>query len=203
MLCPAGKRSERWQPSRDPYGNGMIVITFSSEDCQGCALRARCTKATTGGRGLSVRPREQHVALQAARVYQETEEFWMKYKRRAGGRRDLYPGKSPLGERDARYIGLAKTHSQHLLTAIALNLLRLMTWLAEVPRAETRTSPFAALMARRRHKWRTVQVRQQYQRITNSSPPKRAANLRSGYGAARYRQCPSERCLRPDAHTCC
>jgi len=51
--------------------------------------------------------------------------------------------------RQARSIGQAKTHLPHLLTAIAINLLRVFAWLREVPRATTRTSPFVALMARR------------------------------------------------------
>jgi transposase len=148
-ICPAGKGSKRWQPTTDPHGNAVIVITFAPEECQGCALRERCTKAETGARSLSVRPREQHIALQAARAYQETEEFKTKYKRRAGVEGTFTQGNRRCDLRHARYIGQAKTHLQHLLTAIAINLLRLMTWLAEVPRAETRTSPFAALMARR------------------------------------------------------
>ncbi len=44
--------------------------------------------------------------------------------------------------------GIVKTHAQHILTAVALNLIRVLAWLADVPRATTRTSPFAALMAR-------------------------------------------------------
>jgi transposase len=149
VLCPAGRLSESWQPSKDTHGNAMIVIRFAAEDCQACALRARCTKATTGGRGLSVRPREQHIALQAARVSQEGEEFRRKYKRRAGIEGTFTQGNRRCDLRHARYIGQAKTHLQHLLTAIAINLLRLIAWLTEVPRAETRTSPFAVLMANR------------------------------------------------------
>ena len=148
-ICPAGKVSERWQPARDTHGNAMIVIQFAPEECQACALRVRCTKAQSGGRGLSVRPREQHIALQAARAYQETEEFRTKYKRRAGVEGTFTQGNRRCDLRHARYLGQAKTHLQHLLTAIAINLLRLMAWLAEVPRAETRTSPFAALLAGR------------------------------------------------------
>jgi transposase len=49
------------------------------------------------------------------------------------------------GLRRARYIGLAKTHLQHLITAAALNVLRGAAWLAERPHAPTRLSPFAAL----------------------------------------------------------
>jgi hypothetical protein len=42
--------------------------------------------------------------------------------------------------------GIVKTHLQNVLIAVALNLLRILAWLGEVPRATTRTSPFARLM---------------------------------------------------------
>jgi transposase len=148
-ICPAGKVSERWQPASDTHGNAMIVIQFAPQDCQPCGLRARCTRAQAGGRGLSVRPREQHIALQTLRAYQETAEFRAKYQRRAGVEGTFTQANRRCDLRHARYFGRAKTHLQHLLTAISINLVRLMAWLAEVPRAETRTSPFAALMAGR------------------------------------------------------
>jgi transposase len=49
------------------------------------------------------------------------------------------------GLRRSRYIGLAKTHPQHLITATAINLVRFSEWLAEVSPAVTRCSRFAAL----------------------------------------------------------
>jgi transposase len=47
--------------------------------------------------------------------------------------------------RQARYLGLAKTHFQHLASAAAMNLARLAAWLDKVPKAQTRRSHFAAL----------------------------------------------------------
>jgi len=47
----------------------------------------------------------------------------------------------------ARYRGLPKTHLQHVLTAVATNLLRLDAWLQGVPFAKTRPSRFASLAA--------------------------------------------------------
>lgn len=41
--------------------------------------------------------------------------------------------------------GIAKTRLQHILIAVALNLVRLVAWWAERPLARTRTSAFAAL----------------------------------------------------------
>jgi transposase len=49
--------------------------------------------------------------------------------------------------RRARYRGLPKTHLQHVLTALATNLLRLDAWLQGVPFAKRRSSRFAALAA--------------------------------------------------------
>ncbi|WP_019506294.1 transposase [Pleurocapsa sp. PCC 7319] len=52
--------------------------------------------------------------------------------------------------RRSRYIGLTKTHLQHLATAAAINLSRLSNWFQsnwfqKIPLASTRTSRFAAL----------------------------------------------------------
>lgn len=49
------------------------------------------------------------------------------------------------GLRSARYRGLEKTHLQHVATAAAINVDRIVAWLDERPRAKTRTSRFAAL----------------------------------------------------------
>ena len=51
------------------------------------------------------------------------------------------------GLRHARYIGLAKTHLQSLLTATALNLVRILNWLLGVPIARTRRSHFRQLVS--------------------------------------------------------
>jgi transposase len=50
-----------------------------------------------------------------------------------------------FGLRSSRYLGEAKTHLQHVLTAGAVNLVRFAAWMAGVPHAKTRTSRFAAL----------------------------------------------------------
>ncbi|HEX4203218.1 MAG TPA: transposase [Ktedonobacteraceae bacterium] len=52
-----------------------------------------------------------------------------------------------LDMRRSRYIGRAKTHLQHVLTATAINLIRAGAWLEEIPFAKTRRSPFAVLRA--------------------------------------------------------
>jgi transposase len=83
--------------------------------------------------------------MQAARQRQETEEFATDYARRQGIEGTLSQGVRAFGLRRARYRGQAKTHLQHVGTAVAINVGRVTDWLNEVPRAQTRCSHFAAL----------------------------------------------------------
>lgn len=144
--CPAGKVSTRWSAGqKDNRGKEMINIQFAREDCQDCPVRPRCTTARAG-RHLSVRPREQHLALQAARRFQTTAVFKECYDARAGVEGTLSQGLRVCDLRHARYIGLAKTHLQHVLTAAALNVVRVAHWLEEPQLATTRRAPFVTLL---------------------------------------------------------
>ncbi len=69
------------------------------------------------------------------------------YARRAGVEGTISQGVRRCGLRRSRYVGLAKTHLGHVLTAAALNFVRVADWLAGVPRAHTRPWRFATLMA--------------------------------------------------------
>ena len=96
---------------------------------------------------MTLRPRELHEALQAARRQQETPEWKAEYAVRAGVEGTLSQGVRGFGLRRCRYIGLAKAQLQHVATAAAINVYRISDWLGGVPRAATRTSPFARLVA--------------------------------------------------------
>lgn len=146
--CPQGVVSERWELSEDSSGTEVVVIDFPRRVCSRCPRKADCTKAKSGQRRLTIRRRAQHEAIQAARLRQHTPEFKARYRRRAGVEGSFNQGNRRSGLRQARYIGLAKVSLQQLITAIALNLLRALAWLTEVPRAQTRSSAFAELMAK-------------------------------------------------------
>lgn len=147
VTCPQGTRSKRWKPTHDRHGNPVVYITFARADCLACPVRNACTRSKTSGRSLTVRPQAEHAAIQAARAHQQTSEFKHDYAVRAGVEGTLSQGIAVSGLRRSRYIGRARTHLQHIITAAALNVVRVMDWLAEVPRAVTRTSRFAALAA--------------------------------------------------------
>ena len=147
VTCPQGAQSTGWKPTHDRHGNPVVYITFPREVCLACPMRNVCTRSKTSGRSLTVRPQAEHAALQAARAHQQTAEFRQDYAVRAGVEGTLSQGVAVSGLRRARYIGKARTHLQHILTGAALNLVRVMDWLAEVPRAVTRKSRFAGLAA--------------------------------------------------------
>lgn len=49
--------------------------------------------------------------------------------------------------RRSRYIGQSKTHLQHILTAIGINLVRFDNWLSGKEPAQTRQCAFVRLLA--------------------------------------------------------
>ena len=146
VTCPQGKVSTQWSEKLDAYGHDNIGVNFSRQQCQDCPVRDDCTKAKSGhGRSLNFLPQAQHEALQAARHHQTTPEFQQQYARRAGIEGTISQGTRAFGLRRSRYLGLAKTHLQQIATATAMNLVRLWHWWNEIPKAQTRTSRFAAL----------------------------------------------------------
>jgi transposase len=147
VICPQGHACADWQCSQDPHDEPVIHVRFRRQDCLHCSARGRCTRARTGARTLTFRPKEQHLALQQARQRQSTADFKEAYSRRAGIEGTISQGTRRCGLRRSRYIGLAKTHLQHIFTAVAINLVRLAAWFEEVPRAQTRCTRFAALVS--------------------------------------------------------
>ena len=143
--CPRGVVSRTWSATHDTHGQPILNIRFDKEACAVCPARAQCTRSAKGPREITVRPREQHAALQAARQFQKTAEFKTQYPARAGIEGTLAQGLRVANLRVARYVGLAKTGLQHLLTAAAINLIRFGDWCMDRPRAKTRTAPLVWL----------------------------------------------------------
>lgn len=142
--CPAGHASQSWTASHN-QGRTVTRIYFSTTDCKPCALKQRCTRAPR--RLLTPRRREEHAALEAARAREAGKEFADEHRRRAGIEGTLSQGVRAMHLRQSRYVGFAKTHLQHVLTAAAMNLSRLGNWLAGTPRERARQSAFTRLMA--------------------------------------------------------
>ncbi len=143
--CPMGKMSISWSPAIDHFKNHVVKIKFSMTDCQACPSRSLCTRASPPRRTITVRPQAQHEALLAGRQRMKTEQFAATYKVRAGVEGTIAQATRSCGARCARYIGDQRTHLQHLMTAAAINVMRILRWLAGEPKAATRPNALALL----------------------------------------------------------
>lgn len=149
-------------PQPGPRGR---PIRFSTTDCGPCPLKARCTRSAQ--RVLTPRRRDAYAAPAAARARETMPEFTRLYHRRAGNEGTLSQGVRAFGRRCSRYVGQAKTHRQHVVTATALNLVRLGAWLGGAPLARTRQSAYARLMAA--VAWRIHQQCRTWSKISRGS----------------------------------
>jgi len=145
VRCPQGHLSVAWWEHGGGQGSRPIIVEFDKHTCGSCPVRAGCTRAKHTGRRLRLPPQDQYEALAAAQTWYASEEGQQLYKRRAGVEGTLSQGVRAFGLRRTRYWGVAKTHLQHVAIAAAINIDRIVAWLDERPRAQTRTSRFATL----------------------------------------------------------
>ena len=139
--CPQGHASVHWRPGHNVSGDPVIRIRFDGATCRACPTRRECTSAQAAPRQLTVSPQVHHEALQAARQRQETPQFKAQYALRAGVESSLSQGIRRFDLRRSRYLGLARTHLQQLLTATAMNVVRVIAWLWGEPLGERRRQP--------------------------------------------------------------
>jgi transposase len=144
VLCPQGKQAVAWRELKDKKGP-YIQIVFHRDDCVPCQARHLCTRSQNERR-MRLQPRSQFEALKEARLRHASKEGKQLYNKRAGVEGTISQGVRAFGLRKTRYRGLAKTHLQHIATAAAVNLDRLVAWFDDIPRGKTRTSRFAALV---------------------------------------------------------
>jgi transposase len=145
--CPAGQTSLHWLPALSSRGKPVIQIKFSKHTCRVCSFQPQCTRSNPPRRGITVRPKILHDALLKAREREKTDDFAEQYARRAGVEGTISQGVRAFDIRQARYLGLAKTHLQQVLTATVMNIMRALHWLAGDRPTQTRSSAFAKLYA--------------------------------------------------------
>ena len=147
MTCPQGHNSINWLPGVDDGGTQRVQAVFADRVCRACPSRPLCTRAKVASRRLTFRLEDRHEAIQQARRHQQTPQWRALYDVRAGIEGCLSQAIRRCGLRRSRYVGLAKTHLQHVATAAALNVVRLDAWLRGRPRAATRRSRLVRLLA--------------------------------------------------------
>lgn len=145
--CPQGHVSQSWHQRSDNYDNPVIQVRFRRPDCAACPVRSQCTHSPASARVLTLRPQPLYEALAKGRARQHTLDFKQRYALRAGVESSISQGTRVFGLREARYIGLAKTRLQHIVTAAAMNLSRMWAFWCNIPIGLTRVSSFSALFA--------------------------------------------------------
>ena len=146
VTCPQGvKSTKKWTFLLDQWGNKIIRVKFPRKACRECQFRHLCTRSKNEARELTLRHKEEHLAINRRRKRQETETWSKQYNQRAGVEGTISQGIRGFDMRSARYVGLDKVHLQHILTATAMNAVRLFAWFEGVPLAKTRVSSFAKL----------------------------------------------------------
>ena len=146
VFCPQGHASTKWLPGKDIHGKDVVKVRFPGKTCRACPVRSLCTRSKSQPRELTFRPQELYQALQERRALQKTLDFHKQYGTRAGIESTHAQGIRRVGLRQSRYIGIAKTHLQHVFSALALNLVRVDAWINNVPLAQTRVSLFKKIL---------------------------------------------------------
>lgn len=144
--CPQGAVSREWRPLRIS-GHDYIQVKFGKATCLACPVRAQCTDSAARPRSLALLPQPLHEIQTRNRLDQETEQWQKRYAIRAGIEATISQNVRTHGLRRSRYHGLAKTHVQHVLTALACNITRVADWTGTTPRARRRASRLHALCA--------------------------------------------------------
>ena len=147
-VCPQGYTSCSWSLAQTRSQRPVVKIKFRHRDCAACPTLNLCTNNHEKRRTLTIlAPQALYEAQQIARQRQQTTDFKKACHVRAGVEGTVSQAAHALGARRSRYRGMDKTHLQHLGIAAAINLLRIVNWLNDVPRSKTPQSRFARLAA--------------------------------------------------------
>jgi hypothetical protein len=122
LTCPAGQTTQNRQRNRLDTG---MIFRFSKKQCTGCPLRTECLERAET-RFRSVCKNDYEAEYQAARAKANTPEYTATRKEHPAIERKLSELVQRHGMRQARYRGLGKVLMQGLLTAVVVNLKRMV-----------------------------------------------------------------------------
>ncbi|MFE9940894.1 transposase, partial [Streptomyces hirsutus] len=128
VTCPNGHTSKTWveAPAMAPY----TVARFASRQCDPCVDRSACTRGKSA-RSVNFLPRHPH-ELQARNRTDRQDPHWKRLcATRSGVEGTICELVNAHRARRGRYHGHHKTHVQHVLTGIAINIERLASRAAE------------------------------------------------------------------------
>jgi transposase len=148
VTCPAGVTTTDRRMARDKWNRPVPLFRFPRATCAACALHARCLGGPVGRASQPVRqpPGRQvqlhyhEAVLQRARAAQRTPEqrraLRDRLRPRAKVERKIAELMRRHGLRQGRYLGVAKTGFQAVMTATMVDAKRLLTLAAVDPQRE-------------------------------------------------------------------
>lgn len=127
VTCPAGITTEEYTMvgKNDPDGP-MPQFRFAKDDCQTCAMRDECCRATAKGGRRVIRLNPHEHEIQANRAFAQTERGKEMLRSRSSVER-LISHLVRMGMRHARFFTMARVQVQAFMVAAAYNLQRLFT----------------------------------------------------------------------------
>lgn len=131
LTCPAGQTTQMYERNSNDTG---VKFRFAKKQCGGCALREKCLSHPKA-KSRSVIKNDYEAEYQAAQAKAQTPAYAKVRKEHPAIERKLSELVRRHDLRHARYRGLAKVLRQALLTAVAVNLKRIVKLRTAVPDA--------------------------------------------------------------------
>jgi transposase len=120
VVCPAGCRTMVWNHNEKTE---KITFFFNKKDCGNCELKQKCTVQESRTITIS----EHYELLKKAKEYNKTDDFKEDMKQRAHIEPKQGEMKRYHGLQRAKYWGLPKMNIQATISAIVVNVKRLVT----------------------------------------------------------------------------
>src|SRR5664280_2815467 len=120
VVCPAGRRTMVWNHNKKTE---KITFFFNKKDCGNCKLKQKCTVQKRRTIAIS----EHYELLKKAKEYNKTDDFKEDMKQRAHIEPKQGEMKRYHGLQRAKYWGLPKMNIQATISAIVVNVKRLVT----------------------------------------------------------------------------
>ena len=116
--CPQGQA-----PLKIKYKKGRFTALFKTGSCNGCPLQEQCP-CKPGKKGVYLRYTKKDVRSALRRAYESTDEFYDKYRYRAGVEATMSEYDRKTGVKRLRVRGLKAVSYSATLKAIGINLFR-------------------------------------------------------------------------------
>lgn len=120
VVCPEGRRTMVWNHNKKTE---KITFFFNKKDCGNCKLKQKCTVQKRRTIAIS----EHYELLKKAKEYNKTDDFKEDMKQRAHIEPKQGEMKRYHGLQRAKYWGLPKMNIQAAISAIVVNVKRLVT----------------------------------------------------------------------------